>query len=156
MKKENAVKQTVQLIVALSLVAGVCVLVGCRNNDAQTTHPATEQTVAEFHAKFNKADFKGIYAVVHPSMKAAISEKDFVVRLEAVYQKLGTVQATELPDANFGVLVDMRPVKIDATYKTKFATGDAKETFTLLMDGKTAPLSDYKINPPPPQPRPGR
>jgi hypothetical protein len=137
-------------IAAVIVTSSLQLLCGCGvpNNHASITNPATERAVAEFHEKLNKADFKGIYAASHPRLKKATSESDFVARLDAIHQKLGMVQATDPSDADFGVWIDKRPVQIDATYSTKFATGEATETFTLLMEGKSALLSDYKIDAP--------
>jgi hypothetical protein len=107
---------------------------------------AAEKAVSEFHDKLDKGDFKSIYSETHADFKKAATEKDFVALLEAVHRKLGKLEKSE--PAGWNANTFNFQTNIVLTYKTKFAEGDAVETFNYRVDGDRAQLCGYNINSP--------
>lgn len=98
----------------------------------------------EFHTRIDEAEFKPIYEATHPDFKRATSEKDFLALLEAVHRKLGTIQSTSQEGWNVNSM--NFKTNVGLSYKTKFAGGDAVETFHYRVEGDKAELVGYHIN----------
>jgi len=128
-------------IFSLALAATALLFNSC---GAVKGREAADKAVALFHQQLDRGEFKPIYDATHSDFKGATSEKDFIALLDAVHRKLGLVQSSErdgwtVNAANFKVNVSLR-------YKTKFAEGDAFETFTYRVEGEKALLLGYNIN----------
>lgn len=127
---------TCVLALATSLV-----LAGC--NPAKSKEAAT-QAVMQFHQRLDNEAYAEIYRDAHPDFKKASTEKDFTALLEAVHRKLGNTVSSE--PAGWRVNSFVSGTNVVLTYKTKFAAGDAVETFSYREDGATPALLGYNIN----------
>lgn len=125
----------------LIIVAALFLPSGCGMTKSKA---AAEKEVNRFHQQLDNADFKAIYAAAHADFKAASKEKDFIALLEAVHRKLGTVQKSD--SAGWRVNSFNLKTNVVLTYHTKFAGGDATETFDYRLDGDSAQLYSYNIN----------
>lgn len=105
---------------------------------------AADKAVTQFHEQLDRGEFKAIYDAAHADLKAASSEKEFIALLEAVHRKLGNVQSSE-PNG-WKVNTFNFKVNVVLSYKTRFAEGDAFETFTYRVEGEKAALRGYNIN----------
>jgi outer membrane murein-binding lipoprotein Lpp len=121
--------------------ASVCILTGC---GAMKGRDTAEQAVSEFHAQLDKGDFRGIYSAAHSDFKAASTEKDFVALLAAVHRKLGNIQKSD--QSGWRVNSFNLKTNVILTCNTRFAGGDAVETFNYRIDGNRAQLYGYNIN----------
>jgi hypothetical protein len=128
------------LAVVLALVA-LAMLSGC---GAVKGKAAAERAVTDFHSKLDAADFKTIYDGAHADLKQASTNKDFTILLEAIHRKLGKVQKSE--EAGWNVSAVNLQTNVTLTYKTKFAEGDAIETFVYRVNRGSALLCGYNIN----------
>jgi hypothetical protein len=105
---------------------------------------AAEMAVNEFHQKLDAGEFTAIYSATHPDFKKASTEKDFVALLEAIHRKLGRVETTN--QAGWNVNSHNLNTNVTLNYQTKFAGGDAVETFNYRVKGGKALLYGYNIN----------
>jgi hypothetical protein len=125
----------------LSGLVALAMLSGC---GAVKGKAAAERAVTDFHSKLDAADLKTIYDGAHADLKQASTNKDFTILLEAVHRKLGTVQKSE--EAGWNVSSVNLQTNVTLTYKTKFAEGDAIETFVYRVNRGSALLCGYNIN----------
>jgi hypothetical protein len=128
-------------ILLMSVAAASLGLAGC---SAVKGKEAADRAVKQFHEQLDKGEFKNIYSAAHPDLKAVSTEKDFIALLEAVHRKLGMVQSSE--PAGWNVNTFNFKINVVVGYKTKFAEGEAVETFTYRVEGEKALLLGYNIN----------
>jgi hypothetical protein len=128
------------VVVFFSIVATLA-YVGCNPVKGMT---AADQAVKDFHSKLDAADFKGIYDAAHADFKDASTEKDFTAILEAVHRKLGNVQSSERVSWNINSY--NLKTNVESSCKTKFADGEATESFIHRLEGDRAVLYGYNIN----------
>jgi hypothetical protein len=125
-------------VAALLLVSSA---LGC--NMAQDKS-AAEREVVDFHRQLAAGNYAALYAAGHAELKKAASEKDFILLLDAVHRKLGTVVSSA--PAGSKVFSGTGGTTVRLGYQTKFSDGDGVETFTYRIEGGRALLLGYNIN----------
>lgn len=105
-----------------------------------------EAAVQHFHQQLEQGDFQGIYAGAGSEFKKASTEQQATEYFSAVHRKLGVLQSTN--EVNWNVNSFNGVTRVVLTYETKFAQGQAQETFTFRGDGDQAVLVGYTINSP--------
>jgi len=129
------------LIRSISMAVFCLTLGGC---GAVKGKQLAEDAIKVFHEQLDKGDFNTMYSAAHADLKAASSEKEFIALLEAVHRKLGIVKNSE--SAGWNVNSFNLKTNVVLTCKTKFADGDATETFTYRVEGDKAVLVGYNIS----------
>ncbi|QAY75768.1 DUF4019 domain-containing protein [Sphingosinicella sp. BN140058] len=124
----------------LVMVASVAVA-GCSTGERVA---AAQSQVARFHSLLNAERYGEIYDQSSSELKAAGSKEKFVTFLTAVHRKLGA--AGEASQQGFNVNFTPGVSHVALSYKTRFARGEAAETFVFSSNGGATKLVSYNIN----------
>jgi hypothetical protein len=116
--------------------------VGCFGADAELAG----RSVDTFHAQFNEAAYREIYAGGSDEFKRATKEADWVALLEAVRRKLGRV--VEAKQSSIHVTTGTFGTAVNQTYSTRFTDGAATESFSWAIRNGKAILVGYRIESP--------
>jgi hypothetical protein len=100
--------------------------------------------VIKFHSDFNAKKFDAIFANSSPEYRQAITAELNRRLFAGVYKKLG--EAGEWSLAGWRVNVTPAGSLVNMQCKTKFALGEADESFVWRIRGKDASLVGYHIN----------
>ncbi|MFN7924915.1 MAG: DUF4019 domain-containing protein [Bryobacteraceae bacterium] len=100
--------------------------------------------VERFHERLNSEQYSVIYAGADSMFRQQSSEKDFTAIVSAVHRKLGLVKQAE--PGGWHVNTNANGTFVSLSYKTKFAEGDAVESFVWRVSGSEAKLVGYNIN----------
>lgn len=103
-----------------------------------------EKAIRLFHQQLNAAAYDTIYAASDKGMKEATSEADLVKFLSVVHDKLGPFQAGT--QTNWQVNYNTSGNTTVILYDSKFAKGEASETFTFVGGSDSPKLFAYSIN----------
>jgi hypothetical protein len=130
----------------LILLLGFLVLSGCEScitSGALAKSAATTAT-DDFHARFNREDYSGIYATASESLRREASEEQLTKLLTAIHKKLGAVKGSK--QTLWKVFVGTGGTQVTLDYETDFEGGQAREDFVWLVGGAQARLLGYHIN----------
>ncbi len=124
------------LLVLLSLI-----LSGCRDtiNGKATAEPA----VAGFREKMKAHDYEAIYSNAAAEFRSATPKEKVLALFAAIDRKLGPIKESTL--VNWNVNTFNNKTHAVMVYSSKFAEGDATETFTYRVDDQRAVLVGYNI-----------
>ena len=124
------------LVIFVGLVLGGC--------SAGEKIAAARSEAARFHSLLNAGKYGEIYAGSSPELKAAETQEHFVTYLTAVHRKLGA--AGESSQRSFDVNVAPDGTQVALNYRTRFAKGDAAETFVFSSNDNATKLVRYSID----------
>jgi len=130
-----------KLATAICLVAVLFSQAGC--STGKYVQGADDQVVV-FHKQLDDQQFLVIYDQADPKLRAASKSDEFLAFLTAVHKKLGNVQSATRQ--GFYVNFTTSGTRVNLTYKTKFAGGEAEEYFVWLKSGNDFKLLGYHIN----------
>ncbi len=100
--------------------------------------------VAKFHQQLDAEQYDQIYAEADPALRQASTHRDFIALMSAVHRKLGKIQ--DATGESFNVNWGTSGTQVRMSYKTKFAGGDAEETFVWHVVADRPLLLNYNIN----------
>ena len=100
--------------------------------------------VAKFHQQLDAEQYDQIYAEADPALRQASARRDFVALMSAIHRKLGKTQ--DATGESFNVNWSTSGTQVRMSYKTKFAGGDAEETFVWHVVADRPVLLNYNIN----------
>jgi len=100
--------------------------------------------VDRFHGQLNANNYSAIYAEADERFRRSISQEDFLQFLGAVHKKLGDSNSQTLTNLNVQAMTN--GTFLTASYQTKYARGQAQETFTWVKDGPSLKLVSYNVN----------
>lgn len=126
----------------LAALAALVLLVSCRSvGRSDPVH----QAVAAFHRQLDSEQWRSIYSEADDEFRQGGTEQDFRRLIEAVHRKLGNVQAAQMRDYKQTWIAGQGTFVV-FTCQTKFAGGEAIETFAWRMSTPRPILHGYNIN----------
>jgi len=105
---------------------------------------AAKQGVTKFHAELNAGHVDQIRESAAPEFRRAATEEQIRGLFTGIRKKLG--DAGEWSVIGWNVNVATSGTMVVLRCKTKFAEGDAEESFTWRVEGGAAKLAGYYIN----------
>jgi len=126
------------------LLCGTCILLSSCGSSTKSVELA-QQSVEQFHSQLDSEQFAGLYAASDEKLHQATSESDFVKLLDAVHQKLGNVQQSNLRNTGVAWFAG-QGTTVTLVYQTKFAQGTGMEKFVWHIKDNAAILYGYNIN----------
>lgn len=127
--------------VSLLMVVGFS-LCSCTGTVADVT--SARKAVVHFHQQLDQEKYADMYAEAAPELREATKQRDFLALMSAVHRKLGVVQ--DATQTQFNVNWTTSGTRVHLNYQTKFAAGNATETFTWKIGGDHPSLVGYNIN----------
>jgi len=100
--------------------------------------------VAKFHQQLDAEQYDQIYVEADPALRQASPQREFLALMGAIHRKLGKIQ--DATGQSFNVNWTTSGTQVRMTYKTKFAGGDADETFVWHVVAEKPLLLNYNIN----------
>lgn len=105
---------------------------------------AADAAVSKFHTEFNAKQFDVIFGNASPDYRSAITMDQNRKLFGGIQSKLGEAGASS--ESGWYVNYTTSGPVVRLKCKTKFAHGDAIETFVWKVDGNDAILVGYNIN----------
>jgi hypothetical protein len=105
-----------------------------------------EAAVAQFHTQYNAGQYREIYSQADEDFKKASTEADFLMLLEALHRKLGTVK--ESNEAAWNVNATTMGTLVTLGYSVEFREGKGTEQFVFRINDDKAKLLNYNVNSP--------
>ena len=105
---------------------------------------AETKAVPDFHARYDREDFDGIYNAATAEFREASKKPDYDAFMKAVRRKLGKVKSSERQ--NWNVNVGTGGTRVVLTYATEFEHGSGTEVFTFLKRSGAPMLLGYNVN----------
>lgn len=127
------------VIIAL---ASCCVSVRPVYEDKERT--LAQNAVDQFHERYNRRDYDGLYAMMAQSTQRAQSKENAVTAMQQTVEKWGKQQSSQLA---FAKLFPGPPVQVRMIYNATYEKGNAQERFIWTSDGKQAALLQYQVVP---------
>lgn len=125
------------------LIAASCLLASCGSSSKNVQ--LAENNVGMFHAQLDTEQYNSIYAAADDKFHAASSEGDFVKLLQAIHNKLGTVQESSLRNTGVAWFAG-QGATVTLVYDTRFSDGTGIERFVWHIKDNQASLYSYRIN----------
>jgi len=121
--------------------AALVVLAGCGN----TVHGVeyAEPAVAKFRQQMQAGQFEKIYDFAGEEFRSATSRADGIALFAAVDRKLGKLQHAE--KINWNVNTRNMTTLVVLVYKSRYAEGEATETFTIKVADGAGQIVGYNI-----------
>ena len=111
----------------------------------EDTERALAQTaVDQFHERYNRRDYDGLYAMMAQSTQRAQSKENAVTAMQDTVERWGKEQSSKMAVAK---LLPGPPVQVRMIYNTIYEKGNAQERFIWTSDGKQAALLQYQVIP---------
>lgn len=130
-------KTRMWLAAALLVVAAGC-------SDTINGVKIAEPEIERFREMFAAKEFEKIYDTSAPAFREAAT-KDLVIRLfDAIDRKLGSFKSAQ--QVNWNVNTQNFKTTVVLVYASKYAEGEATETFTILVEDQKPALLGYNIN----------
>ena len=127
------------------MVIGVLVLWSC-GKGAYHNYFLARSAVEQFHRELDQGDYDSIYENATDAFRAAGTHGDQVKFLEMVHQKMGN--SGKMSPQGFHVNWNNNQVVVDQVYSTKFALGEAQESFVWVIEKDRPRLHSYRIDSP--------
>ena len=128
-------------ILAALCASGVLVSCGSPGKNLQLA----KDSVGMFHAQLDAEQYSSIYSTTDEKFHQVTTEADFTKLLQAIHNKLGTVQQSNLRNERLGWYAG-QGAAVTLVYDTKFADGAGTEQFVWHISGGQATLYGYHIN----------
>jgi hypothetical protein len=111
---------------------------------AYHNYKITSAAVSRFHQQLDAGDVESIYGEATDEFRRWGSRESALKFLETVHQKMGNSGGTSR--TGFHVNWQNNIVSVNETFDTKFALGQAQETFVWIVDHDQAHLQRYQID----------
>ncbi len=111
-------------------------------NDREQALAQTE--VDQFHARYNRRDYDGLYAMMAEATKRAQSKEIAVSAMQQTVERWGNQQSSSMAVAK---VLPGPPVQVRMIYNSTYEKGNAQEWFIWTSDGKQSVLLQYQILP---------
>ena len=129
--------------IRLLLLAWVLCASGCINSDTVGGKSAAEPGVTRFHELLKQREFEAMYVETGEQFKSAVAKPLAIKLFSAIDRKLGPLQETK--QVNWNVNTHNLVTTVALVYQTRFAEGEATETFTFVVQNGKAELIGYNI-----------
>jgi hypothetical protein len=103
-----------------------------------------DESVQRFHQQLNGEQYETICAEADPGFRSGEEHDTLIKFLSAVHRKMGDAGESKLKRLNVNATTN--GTFTTAVYETKFAKGQATETFTWIKAGGGLKLRSYNIN----------
>jgi len=127
------------VIVAL---ASCCISVRPIYEDAEQA--LAQIAVDQFHERYNRRDYDGLYAMMAQSTQRVQSKENAVTAMQETVERWGKEQSSQMAVAK---LFPGPPVQVRMIYNTIYEKGNAQERFIWTSNGKQAALIQYQVIP---------
>jgi hypothetical protein len=127
----------------LTLLMTCCVLSSCGSPGKNLQ--LAKDSVGMFHAQLDAEQYNSIYSTTDDKFHQITSQTDFVKLLQAIHNKLGTVQQSNLRHQGIAWYAGLGTT-VTLVYDTKFADGTGTEQFVWRINSGQASLYGYHIN----------
>lgn len=124
-------------------VIGILVLWSC-GRGAYHNYFLARSAVEQFHRELDQGEYDSIYENATDGFRAAGTHADQVKFLEMVHQKMGN--SGKMSGQGFHVNWRNNEVVVDQVYSTKFALGEAQESFIWVIEKDHPKLQSYRID----------
>jgi hypothetical protein len=104
----------------------------------------SDSGMAEMHSKVDSGDCAGVYRDASSGFRQSVSLEEWTTICEGVRSTMGRYSSAERGGINSSKNTSGSFVAVQ--YKSKFAEGDAEETFTWRREGQGYKLYGYNIN----------
>lgn len=104
-----------------------------------------KDSVGMFHAQLDAEQYSSIYSTTDKKFHQITSETDFTKLLQAIHNKLGTVQQSNLRNERISWYAGLGTT-VTLVYDTRFADGTGTEQFVWRITAGQASLYGYHIN----------
>jgi hypothetical protein len=125
----------------LLCVAALVALAGCGDTIHGTEF--AEPAVAKFRQQMSAGQFEQIYETTGAEFQKATSREKGVGLFAAVDRKLGKLQKSE--QITWNVNTHNLTTLVTLVYNSRYAEGDATETFTVKVDDGKGEIIGYNI-----------
>ncbi len=122
--------------VLLALTAGC----GDTINGVQFAEPE----VKRFRQLLAAQEYEKIYKTAHPDFRAGAPKERVIALFAAINRKLGAFRSAQ--QINWNVNTHNMTTTVVLVYASKYAEGEATETFTIVVDDQKPSLFGYQIN----------
>jgi hypothetical protein len=137
----HASVQQIGCCVAALLASWVLASCGSPSKNLQLA----KDSVGVFHAQLDTEQYDSIYAGTDDGFRKLTSQTDFVKLLQAIHNKLGTVQQADLRNTGVAWYAG-QGATVTLVYDTKFRDGAGSEQFVWHIKDNQASLYGYHIN----------
>ena len=103
-----------------------------------------EPEVKRFRELLAAHEYEKIYATAHPNFRNGAPKERVVALFSAIDRKIGAFKSAER--INWNVNTHNMTTTAVLVYASKYAEGEATETFTIIVDDQKASLLGYNIN----------
>ena len=100
--------------------------------------------VEQFHERYNRTDYDGLYAMMAKTTQRAQSKEVAVSAMQETVERWGKEQSSSLAVAK---VLPGPPVQVRMIYNTTYEKGNAQERFIWTSDGKQSTLIQYQVIP---------
>ena len=136
--------QTRLLIFLMVIVALASCCVSVRPVYKDTEQALAQIAVDQFHERYNRRDYDGLYSMMAQSTQRVQSKENAVTAMQETVERWGKEQSSQMALAK---LFPGPPVQVRMIYNTTYEKGNAQERFIWTSDGKQAALLQYQVVP---------
>lgn len=137
-------KRTRLLIFVLMVIVALACCVSVRPVYEDKEKALAQIAVDQFHERYNRRDYDGLYAMMAQSTQRAQSKENAVTAMQETIERWGKEQSSQMAVAK---LLPGPPVQVRMIYNTTYEKGNAQERFIWTSDGKQAALLQYQVIP---------
>ena len=137
-------KRTRLLIFVLMVIVALACCVSVRPVYEDKEKALAQIAVDQFHERYNRRDYDGLYAMMAQSTQQAQSKENAVTAMQETIERWGKEQSSQMAVAK---LLPGPPVQVRMIYNTTYEKGNAQERFIWTSDGKQAALLQYQVIP---------
>jgi hypothetical protein len=124
------------------LVTMLVFAVGC--SDTINGVELAEPEVKRFRELLTARQYEKIYDTAHPDFRNGAPKERVVALFAAIERKIGSFKSAA--QINWSVNTHNMTTTVVLVYASKYAEGEATETFTIIVDDQKASLLGYNIN----------
>ena len=100
--------------------------------------------VEQFHERYNRRDYDGLYAMMAKATQRVQPKETAVSAMQETVERWGNEQSSSLAIAK---VLPGPPVQVRMIYNTTYEKGNAQERFIWTSDGKQSALIQYQVIP---------
>ena len=136
-EEKGMIGKRVWLLGALLVLTAGC---GDTINGVQFAEPE----VRRFRQLLAAQEYEKIYKTAHPDFRAGAPKERVIALFAAINRKLGAFRSAE--QINWNINTHNMTTTVVLVYASKYAEGEATETFTIVVDDEKPSLFGYQIN----------
>jgi len=132
------------IFVSMVIVALASCCISVRPIYNEKEQALAQIAVDQFHERYNRRDYDGLYAMMAQSTQQVQSKENAVTAMQETVERWGKQQSSQMA---FAKLFPGPPVQVRMIYNTTYEKGNAQERFIWTSDGKQAAFIQYQVIP---------